>query len=524
MKTARTAKERPMKRRWLVWLAMLPVWALAQGGGPGWDGQPSKRWVREEIARATNGVTANEVGAYTYNQANASNAADRAYTDGATNAITLQEVVTRGGTVTSGTVTIDAANARTNTFGGYLTVLGMRIGSGVGGTVSDYSISGGFSTDVASYSMGWGTSGTIGNYSIGGGDHTTVGDYSFGGGSLNWLGNYSIGGGNGVTVGNYSIGGGRSVDVGNYSFGAGRRAKGATGSFIFADSHDADFDRTAYTNDFAVRVDSIYLDIGATIVDGIETNLTGSANKLPTSQAVMAGIAATGTAVRVYCSNAANLTGNAPKAVITNALSQSVGGSIVYSNATGKIYSTASGGSSTPPATNTTTIRMTGGGAPVAFPNGISIAGTAITNVTTSSVIGFAANVTNQAAVSVNGSGWVYVALPFQRELYDTSNLWNPATSTFTPNTSGVWEVSASAFFAGGSVPGNAYLYLMNGSTEVIQLAASGGTTERKLSGISQEYLYAGSNYTICVTWASGGAKNMEFYRTVHAVTGRFVR
>jgi hypothetical protein len=32
---------------------MLPVWALAQGGGPGWDGQPSKRWVREEIASST---------------------------------------------------------------------------------------------------------------------------------------------------------------------------------------------------------------------------------------------------------------------------------------------------------------------------------------------------------------------------------------------------------------------------------------------------------------------------------------
>jgi hypothetical protein len=32
---------------------MLPVWALAQGGGPGWDGQPSKRWVRETIQAAS---------------------------------------------------------------------------------------------------------------------------------------------------------------------------------------------------------------------------------------------------------------------------------------------------------------------------------------------------------------------------------------------------------------------------------------------------------------------------------------
>jgi len=35
-----------------------------------------------------------------------------------THTATLQEAVTAGGTVTNGTVTIDAANARTNTYGG----------------------------------------------------------------------------------------------------------------------------------------------------------------------------------------------------------------------------------------------------------------------------------------------------------------------------------------------------------------------------------------------------------------------
>ena len=55
---------------------------------------------------------------------------------------TLQSVVNRGGTVTSGAVTIDAANVRTNTYGGHTTALGLRlqqagcVASGDGGSVA----------------------------------------------------------------------------------------------------------------------------------------------------------------------------------------------------------------------------------------------------------------------------------------------------------------------------------------------------------------------------------------------------
>ena len=49
---------------------------------------------------------------------------------------TLQSVVTRNGTVTSGIVTIDSANLRTNTVGGYLTVLGNRVQGGFGSSAS----------------------------------------------------------------------------------------------------------------------------------------------------------------------------------------------------------------------------------------------------------------------------------------------------------------------------------------------------------------------------------------------------
>jgi hypothetical protein len=45
---------------------------------------------------------------------------DARYLAALTNVPTLQQVVTAGGTVTTGIVTLDAANARTNTYGGYL--------------------------------------------------------------------------------------------------------------------------------------------------------------------------------------------------------------------------------------------------------------------------------------------------------------------------------------------------------------------------------------------------------------------
>jgi hypothetical protein len=59
---------------------------------------------------------------------------------------TLQDVVTQGGAVTSGVVTIDAANARTNTYGGALTVLGARVKANRGTASGTYSFASGVDT------------------------------------------------------------------------------------------------------------------------------------------------------------------------------------------------------------------------------------------------------------------------------------------------------------------------------------------------------------------------------------------
>jgi len=179
---------------------------------------------------------------------------------------TLQTVVTRGGTVTSGTVTIDADNAHTNTFGGLLTVLGRDVragfentvgiygfGAGVYNTVDSYGFGAGYGNTVGNYGFGAGVLNTVGNYGFGAGVDNTVGNYGFGAGADNIFGIYGFGAGYGNTVGNYGFGAGVLNTVGNYGFGAGNRARCADGSFVFSDLQSSAFDRTAHINAFSVR-------------------------------------------------------------------------------------------------------------------------------------------------------------------------------------------------------------------------------------------------------------------------------
>jgi hypothetical protein len=243
-------------------------------------------------------------------------------TTAATNAITLQEVVTRGGTVTSGTVTIDSANARTNTFGGKLTVLGESVTAGVNTSAGLYSATFGLNNTSASlYGLlaGVGNSGN-GHYAFGGGWNNTFDYGAFGGGVNNVFG-YGAGGS------------GFNNTVGTFGFGAGYGGKGGVGSFVFSDYSVTNFfDRTEVDNEFAFRCQSIYWKIGTLTISSIATTVTDSDAAIPTSAAVVkyaptiGQLAATGAAVRVYCSNAANLTGPVPDASIsTNTPSASSG-------------------------------------------------------------------------------------------------------------------------------------------------------------------------------------------------------
>jgi hypothetical protein len=99
---------------------------------------------------------------------------------------TLQSVVTRGGEVTSGDVTIDAANAGTNTYGGKLSILGERVQIGGG---SAFGV-GSMAVGVSSVASGLGAvargglAQAEGPYSQADGyDVTAAGDYSYAGGN-----------------------------------------------------------------------------------------------------------------------------------------------------------------------------------------------------------------------------------------------------------------------------------------------------------------------------------------------------
>ena len=158
---------------------------------------------------------------------------------------TLQDVVNRGGIVTSNTVTIDSSNLRTNTLGGYLTILGSRVqeanstasafGSHAEGGMTLASGSSSHSegastwaTNTASHAEGWLTSAygagshAEGNNNLGGGIFAN-GDGSHAGGYVNTLSETNL------ALGLGSFAHGRNVQAtGDYSvaFGMGTLATG----------------------------------------------------------------------------------------------------------------------------------------------------------------------------------------------------------------------------------------------------------------------------------------------------------
>jgi len=150
------------------------------------------------------------------------------------------------------------------------------IGGGVGNRAGDDS---GTTSDITSATVGGGTSNTAsGNYStvsggrsntannmystVGGGYSNVASDHfsTIAGGNINIAdGNISTvggGGGNNASGGYSTVPGGKNNTAGgDYSFAAGRKAKVAAdhdGAFLFADSHDLDFNSAA-VDEFAVR-------------------------------------------------------------------------------------------------------------------------------------------------------------------------------------------------------------------------------------------------------------------------------
>jgi trimeric autotransporter adhesin len=162
-----------------------------------------------------------------------------------------------------------------NTASGYASTVGggrgnsasgfASVGGGFGNTAAYGStVGGGFnnSTTDAYATVGGGQSNTASAYActVGGGQSNTASAYAstVGGGYLNTAsGNYDmVGGGQGNSASGYAstVGGGTfNTAAGDYSLAAGRRAKAKhQGSFVWADSTDADFASTV-NDQFAIR-------------------------------------------------------------------------------------------------------------------------------------------------------------------------------------------------------------------------------------------------------------------------------
>jgi hypothetical protein len=208
----------------------------------------------------------------------------------------------------TGVVTIDAANDRTNTFGGKVTILGETVRAGADNTVGVYGFGAGVDNTIGIYGFGAGFDNIVGDYGFaagynthagyGGfvaGESTYAGQYGFAAGQGTRVGALAFGAGEANIVGDCGFGAGIANTVGRFGFGAGFSGKGGEGSFVFSDfSAYDDFDRSAYTNEFAFRAQRIYWKIGPQVIDEIESTLTDNTNALPTSAAVVAYVAAHG--------------------------------------------------------------------------------------------------------------------------------------------------------------------------------------------------------------------------------------
>jgi hypothetical protein len=147
----------------------------------------------------------------------------------------------------------NAVDAPYSTVGGgnanFSTGFGATVGGGIGNFSSGFSTVSGGANNTSS-----GTGATVG-----GGLHNVSGSYATVGGGYNntSIGNYAaVGGGyNNTNSGNYATvpGGELNSAIGDYSFAAGYRAvANHQGSFVWADSQDADFTSTT-SNQFNIR-------------------------------------------------------------------------------------------------------------------------------------------------------------------------------------------------------------------------------------------------------------------------------
>ena len=128
---------------------------------------------------------------------------------------------------------------------------------------------------------------SVGIYAAAFGGDTTAGDYGAAFGLNTTAGDAGAAFGVSTTAGDAGAAFGEGTTAGNLGFSAGWRGKGADGSFVFADSQNIDFNRTAHPDSFSVRAQGgtyfdtptfeVTGDVTATSFTGDGSGLTGVA-------------------------------------------------------------------------------------------------------------------------------------------------------------------------------------------------------------------------------------------------------
>jgi hypothetical protein len=111
-----------------------------------------------------------------------------------------------------------------------------------------------------------------------------------------------------------------------------------------------------------------------------------------------------------------------------------------------------------------------------------------------------------QPAVGSTWTAGVFTAFPFTTFYTNTSDLTNLSNGTITINTPGLYKVNLNVGFTDGSgpVPGDVYMWadIKDADGSTIQRITQ-GTGGQYSSGTPQQYVNAGSNWTINYTFGT---------------------
>ncbi len=117
---------------------------------------------------------------------------------------------------------------------------------------------------------GFGATTNVGYYGFAAGENTSAGEYGFAAGYGTSADFAGFAAGEGTSAGDYGFAAGYGTSAGYFGFAAGVQAKGADGSFVFADnSAGTTFNRTNRPNEFSARAaGGVYFDTPMMTVTG----------------------------------------------------------------------------------------------------------------------------------------------------------------------------------------------------------------------------------------------------------------